>query len=201
MDSLPIAPPVGGGSPQKRTVCPQGTLRLRCCSSECAVAPLEIGVQAIQLSPYHAGLAGRHLQHLPVAPAFLACCFPLRLSPSGEPDDPGTFLRVPPVCVRDSVPRSAAHTFAAHGSPVVDVQSAGSWVGRVRVGLPAGMAVWQFLPLSRMMARVISASRMSRTSTPRPSNHLPPFAMWPALPTPDYYGGSVAMGLAPDRRS
>jgi hypothetical protein len=31
--------------------------------------------------------------------------------------------------------------------------------------------------------------------------HLPPFAMWPAFPTSDYYEGSVAMGLAPCRRS
>jgi hypothetical protein len=31
--------------------------------------------------------------------------------------------------------------------------------------------------------------------------HLPPFALWPALPASDYYGGSVALGLAPDRRS
>src|SRR5262249_17057428 len=51
---------------------------------------------AMQLSPSRAGLAGRHLQRLRVAPAFLACCCPLRLSPSGEPDDPRTFLRVPP---------------------------------------------------------------------------------------------------------
>jgi hypothetical protein len=29
-----------------------------------------------------------------------------------------------------------------------------------------------------MMASVVSAFRMSRTSTRRPSAHLPPFAMW-----------------------
>ena len=57
------------------------------------------------------------------------------------------------------------------------------------------------LPLSRMMASVVSASRMSRTSTPLPSDHLTPFAMWPAFPASDYYGVSVAMGLAPGRRS
>src|SRR5439155_20287285 len=27
--------------------------------------------------------------------------------------------------------------------------------------------------------------------------HLPPFAMWSAFPTSDYYGGSVTIGLAP----
>src|SRR5207249_9950691 len=33
------------------------------------------------------------------------------------------------------------------------------------------------------------------------SGYLPPFAMWTAFPSPDYYGGSVAIGLAPRRRS
>jgi hypothetical protein len=73
---------------------------------------------AIQLSPYHAGLAGRHLQRLPVPPAFPTCSFPLRLSPSGQSDDPGATLRAPPDWVRDSTPRSAAHPFSASGSPV-----------------------------------------------------------------------------------
>jgi hypothetical protein len=31
--------------------------------------------------------------------------------------------------------------------------------------------------------------------------HLPPFAMRPAFPASDYYGGSVAVGLSPRRRS
>ena len=30
---------------------------------------------------------------------------------------------------------------------------------------------------------------------------LPPFAMWPAFPASDYYGVSVAVGLAPCRQS
>src|SRR5262249_40261348 len=34
-----------------------------------------------------------------------------------------------------------------------------------------------------------------------PSDHLAPFAMWPAFPASDYYGASVALGLAPCRRS
>jgi hypothetical protein len=33
------------------------------------------------------------------------------------------------------------------------------------------------------------------------SPHLSPFAMWPALPTADYYGDSVTLGLAPVRPS
>ena len=51
---------------------------------ECEVSPLEIGVWAIQLSPYRAGLAGRHCTRLPVTPAFPTCSCPLWLSPSGE---------------------------------------------------------------------------------------------------------------------
>jgi hypothetical protein len=102
--------------PAKPNGWPPVALRCRRCSSGCAVAPPGIGIQAIQLSPSHTGLAGRHLQRLPGSPAFLACCCPLRLSPSGKPDDPGTFLRVPPDCVRDSTPRPAAHRFPASGS-------------------------------------------------------------------------------------
>ena len=33
------------------------------------------------------------------------------------------------------------------------------------------------------------------------SPNLSPFAVWPALPTPDYYGDSVTLGLAPFRPS
>jgi hypothetical protein len=51
---------------------------------ECEVPPLEIGVRAMQLSPYRAGLAGRHCTRLPVPPAFPTCSCPLQLSLSGQ---------------------------------------------------------------------------------------------------------------------
>ena len=51
---------------------------------ECEVPPLEIEVRAIQLSPYRAGLAGRHGTRLPVPPAFPTGSCPLQLSPSGQ---------------------------------------------------------------------------------------------------------------------
>ena len=51
---------------------------------ECEVPPLEIGIRAMQLSPYRAGLAGRHRTRLPVPPAFPTGSCPLRLSPSGQ---------------------------------------------------------------------------------------------------------------------
>ena len=53
-----------------------------------------------------------------------------------------------------------------------------------------------------MIARHVSALRISRTSCVLAIvRHLPPFAMWPVFPTADYYEGSVAVGLAPSRRS
>src|SRR6478752_5033130 len=116
MKSFFIAPPVGGGRSRNFNDPPLGALRSRRRSSECEVAPLGIGIQAMQLSPYHAGLAGRHLQRLPVAPASPTCSFPLRLSPSGQSDDPEASLRAPPDCVRDSTPRSAAHSFPSSSS-------------------------------------------------------------------------------------
>jgi hypothetical protein len=51
---------------------------------ECEVPPLEIGVRAMRLSPYRAGLAGRHGTRLPVPPAFPTGSCPLQLSPSGK---------------------------------------------------------------------------------------------------------------------
>src|SRR3984893_5308004 len=96
MKSFFIAPSVGGGRSRNPNDPPLVALHSRRRSSECEVAPLGIGIQAMQLSPSHAGLAGRHLQRLPVTPAFPTCSFPLRLSPSGQSDDPGAFLRAPP---------------------------------------------------------------------------------------------------------
>jgi len=90
----------------------------RRCGEECAVPPLGIGVQAVELSPYHAGLAGRDHKRLLITPAFPTCSCPLRLSPSGESDGPEVSLRTSLDCVKDSVPRPAAHTFASSGSPV-----------------------------------------------------------------------------------
>src|SRR4029450_4016090 len=87
-------------------------------SGECAVPPLEIGIQAVSLSPYHAGLAGRHRTRLLIAPASPTCSCPLQLSPSGQSDDPDVSLRTSPDGVEDSAPRPAAHCFHARGSSV-----------------------------------------------------------------------------------
>src|SRR5712691_9591439 len=87
---------------------------------ECAVPPLGIGMQAVELSPYHAGLAGRDHTRLLIPPAFPTCSCPLRLSPSGASDGPEVSLRTSLDGVKDSVPRPAAHAFDAHGSALSD---------------------------------------------------------------------------------
>jgi hypothetical protein len=64
------------------------------------------------------------------------------------------------------------------------------------------------LPRSRMTPKTVSAFRISRTSPHWSSDHLSPFALYVVLPrslggrdAADYYGDSVALGLAPRRRS
>ena len=47
----------------------------------------------------------------------------------------------------------------------------------------------------------VSAIGISPTFTATLLAHLPPFAMWPAFPSADYYGGSVPMRVAPFRES
>jgi hypothetical protein len=155
MKSFFIAPPVGGGRSRNPYDPPLVALRLRRCSSGCTFAPLEIGIQAIRLSPYRAGLAGRHLQRLPVAPAFPTGSFPLRLSPSGQSDDPGASLRAPPDCIRDSTPRSAAHSFQAYRSPVAGFSGGRLWVSH----LPPSLLLRSTCPPS-------PCGRLSRSPTP-----------------------------------
>src|SRR6266704_4620712 len=46
-------------------------------TNECEVPPLDIGVQAIQLSPYRSGVAGPQHTRLLLSPAFQPCACPL----------------------------------------------------------------------------------------------------------------------------
>jgi len=48
-----------------------------------------------------------------------------------------------------------------------------------------------------MFMRSITPIRLIRT---RNSDELPPFALWPAFPTSDYYGGSDAAEVSPADR-
>jgi hypothetical protein len=83
-----------------------------------AVPPLGIGVQAVELSPSHAGLAGRDHTRRLLSPAFPTCSWPLQRAPSGASDGPEVSLRTSLDWVQDSVPRPAAHPCTASGSPV-----------------------------------------------------------------------------------
>ena len=59
-------------------------LEYRRAPNECAVPPLDIGVWAIQLSPYRAGVAGPGHTRLLTSPAFQPCSCPLALSGLGK---------------------------------------------------------------------------------------------------------------------
>src|SRR5207253_2661397 len=66
-----------------------------------------------------------------------------------------------------------------------------------QVGIPSGRS---FPDLLGMYVRRTGVHRR-RTWTSWSSDHLSPFAMWTALPSADYYGDAVALGLASRRRS
>src|ERR1700716_1910036 len=53
-------------------------------TDECELPPLDIGVRAIQLSPYRAGVAGPYHTRLLIPPAFQPCACPLALSGLGQ---------------------------------------------------------------------------------------------------------------------
>ena len=53
-------------------------------TDECAVPPLDIGVRAMQLSPYRVGVAGLCHTRLLTSPAFQPCCCSLALSGLGQ---------------------------------------------------------------------------------------------------------------------
>lgn len=80
-----------------------------------SVAPLETRVQAIQLLPYHTGLAAPALATAfsPVCRFTLMLLFPLPFGIRLEVD-PRTFLRVLAHCMGDTTPRDAAHSIP-HG--------------------------------------------------------------------------------------
>src|SRR5438128_2340691 len=87
-----------------------------------SLSSLEIGLQAIQLWPYHAGLAARRRGRLQAAAAFLACSCLLALSRpdkpvTQEPSSSSSRLRRG----YDEAPRGAHRTFGfpEYGSPTV----------------------------------------------------------------------------------
>ena len=53
-------------------------------TDECELPPLDIGVRAMQLSPYRTGVAGPYHTRLLLRPAFRPCSCPLALSGPGK---------------------------------------------------------------------------------------------------------------------
>src|SRR4029453_14663669 len=53
-------------------------------TDECELPPLDIGVRAMQLSPYRTGVAGPYHTRLLLRPAFQPCSCPLALSGPGQ---------------------------------------------------------------------------------------------------------------------
>jgi len=53
-------------------------------TDECELPPLDIGVRAMQLSPYRTGVAGPYHTRLLLRPAFRPCSCPLALSGPGQ---------------------------------------------------------------------------------------------------------------------
>lgn len=72
-------------------------------------ASLEIGLQAIQLSPYRADPPTRRSSRLDTAAGLLACSHPVHLSDPGKPSDPGISLRSLPAAPGCDEARRGAH--------------------------------------------------------------------------------------------
>jgi len=167
---------------------------------------LETGLQAIQLSPYRADPPARRSFRLDTTAGFLACYFPL--SPFGSrvshqiqrpllPSLPATRAiqrcaswrrqdglrgEVPLLRAFSAQPSSepSGHPFDALGSPVTG--------GRQ-------------VPFRRSALRIPRGSLRSVTCAPSPCGPALPVSRLAGRYSCDYYGHSVAIGLAPRRRS
>ncbi len=76
------------------------------------IPPLDIALQAVSLSPYHAGVAGLPSTRLRLPPAFPTCYFPLALlgpGGSGHLEVRCSELRPPEVAIHSM--RTMAHSF------------------------------------------------------------------------------------------
>ena len=80
-------PDFGGAQRDTSFVTRKISLVLRCSGEGSGRDQLRTGLQAIQLSPPHAGLAGLQLQHLHSASRFAAMLLSPSLSASGEAVD------------------------------------------------------------------------------------------------------------------
>ena len=126
---------------------------------ECAVPPLDIGVQAMQLSPYRTGVAGLYHPCLPIHPALRTCACPLALSGLGQSfASKSSALNFGPL-QGQFTPYVTWRTLSPHPAlqfPVFPSPGSTPWHGR--------------------MFRIVSALRISRTFAPFPEGNLLSFA-------------------------
>ena len=116
MASPAIASPVGGGGPRKSIGPSLAALPRDVVATSVSFRRWGLGFRQSSFRLIKRALRGDASGVFGRSPASRACCCSLRLSPSGKPDGPGTSLRVPPGCARDSAPRPAAHYINASGS-------------------------------------------------------------------------------------
>src|SRR5712691_1087725 len=106
-------------------------------ADECEVPPLDIGVRAIQLSPYRTGVAGRHHTRLLLPPAFQPCSCPLALSGLGQAVASESLcleLRPPPGAIRSV--RTTAHSFPSSSSSLANAPCGTRWCHGEHLAVP-----------------------------------------------------------------
>src|SRR3954453_9529085 len=118
---------------------------------------LEIRLQAIQLSPYHAGPPDTPpLTTGPGRRVFWHALVPFTFSDPGQPFDPRTSLQVPPGCTGDTTERLAAHK----------VRSTAQRRGiTANPCCPAGLRT-----ICSVVARIVWAQSSSRPANPPSAN-------------------------------
>src|SRR5499425_1574674 len=86
-------------------------------TNECAVPPLDSGVQAIQLSPYRSGVAGPPHTRFLRSPAFQPCACPLALSGPGQAVASEPSALNSGLLWRQFTPRVTWRTLSLHPAP------------------------------------------------------------------------------------
>src|SRR5215470_19123870 len=154
---------------------------------ECAVPPLDIGVWAIQLSPYRGGVAGPCHTRLLTSPAFQPCCCSLALSGLGEAVasessalNSGLLRRqfLPCVTWRTLSPHTAQHLWSVS----MDLHEASVPIAPAPQCMPRGQlarSLGTFVPIfpKARGLRHQSSSWCGRLSRPQTTTPFPPLPL------------------------